>query len=442
MSENQRQMHLGLSIQGSGYHHGAWRLASAPSNTDTNIDFYIQLAKIAEKGKFDMVFLADWLAIRENIDDHMGISRVAGLGRLEPITTLAAIATHTKSIGLMGTISTTFSEPYQVARVMASLDHISKGRAGWNVVTSWSDVEARNFGSDSLLAHPDRYARAREFVDVVFGLWDSWEPDAFIRDKASGVYLDPKKMHVLDHIGANFRVKGPLNMEPPPQRRPIISQAGSSEAGQELAAATADMIFGVPATLEAARKYYASVKGRLAKHGRHPNDLKILPGVMPIVGRTAAEAHAKYRTMNENISEELGLSLISFVFGDLRGMPLDEPIPNPPELDAIDGVRNVYLRPAHEGKTIREIYQLAAVRNWNHPIGSPVEIADYLEEWFTTGAADGFNLLFSDVPETAELFVELVVPELQRRGLFRKEYPGRTLRDNLGLAYPTNRNVE
>lgn len=433
MTDAPLQMHLSLSVQGAGYHYGAWRMPTAPANPDTNIDFYLELAALAERGKFDMLFLADWLAFRE---DHSieGASQISGVGRLEPITTLAAIASHTKRIGLVGTISTTFSQPYQIARTVASLDHISKGRSGWNVVTSWSDEEAKNFGDEKMLEHSRRYARAREFVEVVFGLWDSWEGDAFIRDKATGRYFDPNKLHVLAHKGEHFDVRGPLNMEAPPQGRPIISQAGASHDGQELAAATADMVFALSGSLQSGQEYYGSLKDRMSKYGRHPDELKVMPGMAPIVGRSESDARAWRDALAENVSEELGLALLSPWLGDLRGLPIDKPIPDIDTRYAhIEDRRIGMINLARTGKTIRELYRMVAIRNWNAPTGMAGEVADYMEERFRHNAADGYNLLFTDVPHSARMFVDLVVPELQRRKLFRTEYSGGTLRSHLGL---------
>lgn len=341
----------------------------------------------------------DWLAFREDLSMKAGASQIAGVGRLEPVTTLAALSAHTCHVGLVATISTTFSQPYQIARTVASLDHISKGRAGWNVVTSWSDEEARNFGSDHILEHSKRYRRAREFVDVVFGLWDSWEDDAFVRDKASGCYFDPDKVHILDHQGPHFKVRGPLNMEPPPQGRPIISQAGASEDGQELAAATADMVFALSGSLQQGQAYYANLKGRMGKYGRHPDQLKVLPGVAPIFGETESDARAWREALADAVSEELGVTLLRSSLGDLRGLPVDRPIP---DLDSRVGIPgwhggNAMLKLARSGKTIRELYRVAAIRFWDAPTGMANEVADYFEERFRNHAADGFNLLFTDV---------------------------------------------
>jgi alkanesulfonate monooxygenase len=425
---------MSFSIQGSGYHTSAWRLPSCPDNPDTNIDFYVKLAQLAERGKFDMVFFADWLAVREDLNDKDGSSRVPGIARLEPITTLAAISAHTSRIGLVGTISTSFMEPYHVARIIASLDHVSKGRAGWNVVTSWSDEEARNFSADALADKELRYARAREFLKVVFGLWDTWDEGAFIRDKASGIYFDPDKVHRLNHEGDFFRVRGPLNMERPPQGRPVISQAGASDEGQELAAATADMIFapsGRP--LSEGVAYYEGVKGRMDKYGRPREALKIMPGIHPIVGLSEQDARDRHRALSELISPEQGLALLSPMLGDLTGLPLDKPIPNPEKPHpSISSLKNRVLELANSGKTIRELYMFASGRNSVQPVGTAQEVADYMEERFTQGAADGFNCLFPYVPESAELFIDHVVPILQKRGLYRTDYAGQTLRSHLG----------
>jgi alkanesulfonate monooxygenase len=437
-----RQIHLAFSIQGAGYHTSAWRLPSAPANPDTSIDFYIKLAQLAERGKFDMIFFADWLGLREDLNAPEGASRVPGIARLEPITALAAIASVTSRIGLTGTISTTFMEPFHVARIMGSLDHVSKGRAGWNVVTSWADADARQFGESVTL--PDRhkrYERAQEFMKVVFALWDSWEDDAFVRNKETGIYFDPTKVYPLNHKGEFFAVEGPLTIERTPQGRPIISQAGASEEGQELAAATADMIFANSGkSMEDGRAFYDSVKARMPKYGRAPEELKIMPGIHPVVGTSEQDARDRYQMLQDLITPEQGLALLGPKLGDLRGLPVDKPVPNPPKPHpSFNSLTNRVLELACSGKTIRELYQFASGRNSAQPIGTPAEVADYLEERFTQGAADGFNCLFGYVPESAELFIEHVVPILQKRGLYRKDYEGTTLREHLGLAYPVNR---
>ena len=325
---SQKQMRIGMSLRGHGYHLAAWRHPDVPADASVRIDHYVRTAQTAERGKCDLIFFADGLGIRERDIPRGALARQGrDIVDLDPLTLLPALAMVTHHIGLVATASTTYHEPYHVARTFASLDLISQGRAGWNVVTSWSEAEARNFNRDSQLEYATQYARAREFVDVVKGLWDSWDTDAFLYDKTSGQFYDERKMHVLDHQGTSFTVRGPLNVAPAPQRHPVIVQAGASHEGRELAAATADVVYCLPDTLEAARAYYIDVKGRMAKYGRAPDDLKILPGLRPMVGQTTAEAHAKFNTLQTLLHPLVALSTLSSTFGDLSGYPLDGPVP-------------------------------------------------------------------------------------------------------------------
>ena len=353
---------------------------------------------------------------------------------LEPMTLLPALAMVTRHVGLVTTASTTYNEPYNLARKFATLDLISKGRAGWNVVASWSELEAQNFGLETTLDYDTRYARSAEFVEVVKGLWDSWDDGALVFDKAAGRYFDEAKMHVLDHQGRFFKVRGPLNVAGMPQGHPVIVQAGASEQGRELGAATAEVIYAISGSLEDARAYYADVKGRMAKYGREPDDLKIMPALCPVVGRTRAEAQAKYDELQALIDPLAGLGALYSSFGDLSGYPLDEPVPDgalgSQEMRSLSAL--LVERVRREKPTIRELYLRAGLTG-SARIGTPADIADAMQEWFEAAACDGFNITPATLPGGGEDFVEMVVPELQRRGLFRTEYEGRTLRENLGL---------
>ena len=347
----------------------------------------------------------------------------------------------THHIGLVATASTTYHEPYHVARKFASLDLISQGRAGWNVVTSWSEAEARNFNRDHQLDYATRYERAREFVDVVKGLWDSWDTDAFLYDKTSGQFYDESKMHVLDHKGTYFAVCGPLNVAPAPQRHPVIVQAGASNEGRELAAATADVVYCLHDTVEAARAYYVDVKGRMATYGREPDELKILPGLRPTLGRTTAEARAKFNTLQELLHPLVALSTLYSTFGDLSGYPLDGPVPleqcGPQDVHSISERLRARVRRDHP--TIRQLSQQVAGMGGFNVIGTADEIADVMQAWFEQGACDGFNITPPYLPGGCDDFVDMVIPVLQERGLFRTEYEGATLREHLGLKPAVSR---
>ncbi|UUZ85210.1 LLM class flavin-dependent oxidoreductase [Paenibacillus sp. P26] len=442
MSRPYRQMRLGAFFMIPGHHVAAWRYPDAAAEEIMSLRFYKKLAQTAERGKFDMIFLADGYAVNERFPSAV---QHAVHTRFEPFTLLSALAGATEHIGLAATVSTTYNEPFHVARKFASLDHLSGGRAGWNVVTSSSEAEAHNFGREDHLKHELRYERAREFVDVVQGLWDSWDEDALIIDKSSGLFLDREKVRPLHHKGKWFSVRGPLNIARPPQGHPVIIQAGSSEAGKELAAGTAEVIFTAWQTLVEAQAFYRDVKGRLAKFGRDSDDLKIMPGVFPIIGRTEAEAEEKRALLRELIPPAAGVALLSALISyDLSGYPVDGPLPELPELKDINGNKSRFqlLKDLAERDhlTIRGLYErIAGARGHREIHGTPEQIADQLEDWFVHDAADGFNIMPPYLPGGLEDFVELVVPELQKRGLFRTEYTGRTLRDHLGLRRPANR---
>ncbi|KAB0636722.1 LLM class flavin-dependent oxidoreductase [Burkholderia latens] len=443
MTTRTGHLHLGAFLYPTGHHIAAWR--HPDSQADAGVDFrhYVRLAQAAEAAKFDLVFLADGVGTRG--DDVEFLSRTAHsyVAQFEPLTLLSALAAVTERIGLVGTASTSFNEPFHIARKFASLDHISGGRAGWNLVTSSSAYEARNFNRDAHFEHGERYARAEEFADVVRGLWDSWDDDAFVRDRASGRFFDPCKRHVLDHRGRFFQVRGPLNVARAPQGHPVVVQAGSSPAGTRLAARTAEVIFTAQQTLDDAIAFYADVKAQLAAFGRAPDSLKIMPGVFPMVGRTESEAKEKFDALQALIDPKVGLALVSGLTGgvDLSGYPLDGPIPPLPETNASKSRQTLTLELARrENLTIRELYlRIAGARGHWQLVGTPEQIVDALEERFVQYGADGYNVMAPTLPGGLDDFIELVLPELRRRGLFRRDYAGRTLRDHLGLRRPARR---
>jgi FMN-dependent oxidoreductase (nitrilotriacetate monooxygenase family) len=432
-----RQMKLGVSMIGLGYHVAAWRHPDVPADGTPNIRHSVEVAQAAERGKLDMVFLADAVGIREYDEPPGALCRFSNSSRFEPLTLLAALAMVTERIGLVATVSTTYSEPFTVARKFASLDHISGGRAGWNVVTSVTAMEAQNFSYDAPPDYDKRYDRAGEFVDVVRGLWNCWDDDAFVHDKASGIFFDPAKMRLLDHKGAYFGVRGPLNIPRTPQGHPVIVQAGASEQGLELAAATADVVFAASATLQAAQKYYAAVKGKMAKYGRPQEHLNVMPGIMAVLGRTGQEAQDKYGALQDLIDPKVGLAQLAASLGDLSAYPLDGPVPEPANPRMRSRAALMLDMARRNNLTIRQLYLAVAAGNGhNVVVGTPQRVADEMQQWFTSDAADGFNFVPAALPGGITDFVDLLVPELQRRGLFRTEYEGPTLRDNLGLPRP------
>lgn len=444
MSTNKKQLRLGAFLPGPGHHIAAWRHPDAQADGGLNFQHYRRVAQTAERGKFDMIFLADGVAVWDHGQGMEAFSRSGQFSvHFEPLTLLSALSTVTEHIGLVATASTTYEEPFHLARKFASLDHLSGGRAGWNLVTSANEAAALNFSKDKHLEHALRYKRAREFVDVVTGLWDSWEDDAFLRNKESGVYFDPDKLHIPNHKGEHFSVRGPLNVARPPQGYPVIVQAGSSEDGKNLAAQTAEAIFTAQQTLQEAQAFYADVKGRLANYGRNPDHLKIMPGVFPIIGKTEREAKDKFDQLQELIHPVVGLGLLSGMIGgfDLSGYPLDGPLPDLPETNAGKSRQKLLIDLARrENLTIRQLYlAIAGARGHRQILGTPAQIADQLEDWFLNDGADGFNIMPPYLPGGLDEFVDLVIPELQRRGLFRTEYEGQTLRENLGLPRPANK---
>jgi len=438
-------MKLGTLIHPTGNHVASWLHPDSQIDAGTNFRHYVQLAQTVERGKFDGLFLADALAVREG--NREALSRWPQyMAYFEPITLLSAIAPLTTHLGLAATATTSYHEPYNVARAFASLDHISGGRAGWNVVTSANIAEAFNFGREAHYEHGERYDRAAEFTEVVQGLWDSWDDDAFVRDRASGRYWLPDKLHTLNHKGEHFSVRGPLNVARSPQGQPVIFQAGSSEVGKELAARFAEAVFTPQHTLEGAQAFYRDLKGRMAKYGRMPDHLKVLPGLNPIVGRTEAEAQEKHVFLQSLIHPAVGLELLSNALGgfDLAGYDLDGPLPEAVENWKAQGgttsFRNVLGWARNEHLTIRQLYQrYAGARGQRTLIGTATQVADHMQEWFLNYGVDGFLIQAAYLPGGLDDFVDLVVPELQARGLFRTEYEGTTLRENLGLPRPASR---
>lgn len=435
-----RQMKLGMFLRPAGHHVASWRLPHAQDDAGVNLARYVELAQKAERALFDMLFVADNAAVPRGTFENM--SRMHYVVWFEPLTLMAALATQTRNIGLVCTSTTTYDEPFHVARRFASLDLISAGRSGWNLVTSANPAEALNFGREEHAEKAERYRRAREFVEIVRGLWDSWDDDAFVRDKAEGRFFDPAKVHVLDHAGSHFKVRGPLNVARSPQGQPVVVQAGASDDGRQLAAETAEVVFTAHTHIDSAREFYADVKRRMVKLDRSPEDLKIMPGLFVSVGRTRSEAQAKFDALQDAIHPDVGVALLSNYIGfNLTGYDVDGPLPDIPE-SKVHSSRSTLLSSLakRENLTIRQLYlRMAGGRGHYQIVGSVSEVADMMEEWFTTGAADGFNFLAPVFPQGLDDFADLVIPELQRRGLFRTAYEGTTLRDNLGLSRPKSR---
>ncbi len=440
MDRGKGQLKLGMFLRPAGHHLVAWRHPQSHADAGVNFRSFVEVARIAERGLFDMLFSAD-SATASSVFDENGLRRMHYVAWIEPFTLMASLAAVTTHIGLVCTASTTFEEPFSLARRFASLDLVSGGRAGWNLVTSGNHTAAFNFSRDEHMAKHDRYLRAREFAEVVTGLWDSWEDDAFIRDRESGIFFDPAKMHTLGHRGEHFKVMGPLNVARSPQGRPVLVQAGASDDGKELAAETAEVVFAASPTIEEGRAFYADVKGRMAKYGRDPDDLKVMPGFYVTVAPTQAEAQAKRAALQDLIHPEVGLALLVQRTGlDLSGYDVDGPLPDVDPEHAISSRATLLSDMARrEGLTIRQLYtRIAGGRGHYDICGTPHYIADVMEEWFRTGAADGFNIMPPILPAGLEDFVDLVVPELQRRGLHRTCYEGTTLREHLGLRRPEN----
>ncbi|PTE10527.1 LLM class flavin-dependent oxidoreductase [Mesorhizobium helmanticense] len=420
MTDTSRQMKLGLFLWATGHHIAAWRHPKAHVTAGVDIDHYIQLARTAEAAKFDMIFCEDAAGLREaNVGIASQTSRSIGF---EPISLLSALAVQTERIGLVSTASTSYNEPYGLARTFLSLDHLSGGRAGWNLVTSASPIEAANFGSTGLKPHADRYEQAREFAEVVTGLWRGTGADGF------------------NHDGQSFSVRDALDLPRSPQGAPVMVQAGASDVGRDLAARTADVVFTAAQTFEEAKAFYDDLKGRLAAYEREPDDIKIMPGVSPVVAETEAEAREKYEELQELIPDDVGVALLSsyLSISDLGRYPIDGPMPELPETEGMKSRQALVVEQSRrDGLSIRQLARhFAGARGHWRIVGTAAQVADELQARFEGGAADGFNVMPSWFPGELDAFAALVVPELQRRGLFRTEYEGRTLRENLGLKRP------
>lgn len=437
---NHRQLHLGAFMRPVSIHTSAWRYPGAYADANFNFQHYVRFIQTLERGCFDAFFMADHLAVLNM--PMAALQRSATVSSFDPLTLLPALAALTSRIGLIATASTSYNEPYHVARKFASLDHISDGRAGWNVVTSANPHEALNFGREQHMDHAERYRRAREFYEVVTGLWDSWADDAFIRDVEQGIYFDAERLHVLAHVGQEFKVRGPLNVARPPQGWPVIVQAGSSEAGRQLAAETAEMVFSADVSIDTAQAFYADVKGRMAKLGRDPDHLKIMPGAFVVIGSSLAAAEDRKRRLDALVHPDSGISSLSVLLGcDASAFDLDGPLPAIPESNASRSSRDKLLSMARERHmTVREMAQwVGGAYGILEMLGTPAMIADQMQAWFEARACDGFNVMFPYLPAGLDDFVLQVVPELQRRGIFRRHYQGKTLREHLGLPRPANR---
>ncbi len=431
MTDSKREMKLGMFFAPGGHNMAGWRHPDAYP-LGFSLESYIKAAQTAERACFDLVFVADVFSLspRRNRADAF---------RFEPLTLLSALAMKTSRIGLVATASTSFNEPYNVARKFASLDHISNGRAGWNIVTSWSPIEANNFGLEEHIDHGERYRRAGEFVEVVRKLWDSGDDGAVVIDKDSGAFFDKERVQTIDHEGEYYKVRGPLSVPRCPQGHPVLVQAGSSEDGMNLAARVGEVIFTIQRSLDGAKEFYSAIKSRADASGRDPRHANVLPGVLPYVGRTRQEAQDKHDQLLALIHPQAGLGALSRMVGvDLLSADVEAPFP---EIDLSNVAQSRVVgivETAHkEGMSIRQVYERLTVSKGHHQIiGSASEIADLLQEWFESGACDGFNIMPPMMPNGLNDFVELVVPELQRRGLFRTAYRGTTLRDHLELPRP------
>ncbi|AWN35848.1 LLM class flavin-dependent oxidoreductase [Methylobacterium radiodurans] len=434
-----RHLHLNVNLLHAGVYPSAWRLPQSRPDAFLDIDHFVRVARIAERGKLDAIFLADTPAITDRIDYRP-------FNALEPTVVLAAVAAATSHVGLVATASTTYNEPYNLARRFASLDLVSRGRAGWNVVTTADAAAGRNFGFVGASEHGARYARAREFTDLVHALWDSWEDDAFVGDKASGRFVDTAKVRPVDHRGVHYTVAGPLTVPRSAQGRPVTFQAGGSEDGRELAAATADAVFSLAQTREDGAAYARDLRARAARYGRGPDALVVLPGLATVLGSTEAEARRRQDELWDLVPEPYSLARLA---GTLRidptrldlDKPLPDPLPLPPDANHTMFLGTLALA-RRDGLTVRQLLRaLGGGVGHRIVVGTPEAVADDIEAWFRAGAADGFNLMPDVLPEGLETFVDAVVPILQRRGLFRRDYAGATLRDHLGLARPASRHA-
>ena len=434
-----RQIKLGAFMRPTTIHTGAWRYPGGLPDANFNLGHIQHFAKRLEEAKFDAFFMADHLAVLNMPIE--ALKRSHTVTSFDPLTLLPALAMTTKHLGLVATASTTFEQPYLIARRFASLDHLSGGRAGWNIVTTSNPDAALNFGLEEHMEHDERYARAREFYEVVTGLWDSWADDAFVRDVESGVFFDPDKLHVLNHKGKYLSVRGPLNIARPVQGWPVIVQAGASDAGRQLAAETAEVVFAGGGRLEDDQAYYADVKARTERAGRDPDQIKILPGAFVILGETDDHARDKRLKLDSLVHYESSIAALSIALGtDASKFDPDGPLPPIPESNASQSGRaRVVALAARDRLTVRQLAQRLGGYAGLGFVGSLKTVADRMEQWFVERGCDGFNVLFPYLPEGLDDFVDKLVPELQRRGLFRREYEGPTLRDNLGLRRPENR---
>lgn len=432
MSQSRKPFHLNAFLMGVGHHEAAWRHPRTEAHRVLDVKHFQELGRIAERGKLDSVFFADGLAVGPRIKRNT-------LAVFEPVTLLSAIATATERVGLIATASTTYNEPFNLARKFASLDHISGGRAGWNIVTSGNEDEAFNFGYDAIPEHARRYERAQEFVDVAVQLWDSWESEAIVLDEEAGIFADPDKVHTLDYQGERFRVRGPLNSPRGPQGRPLLVQAGSSESGKEFAARYAEAVFTAQRSIDEGRAFYRDLKSRLAKYGRSADELKVLPGLVPFIADTEEQARALEQEFTDLISPDYALKQLSSLLGvDLTEHALDAPLPPLPAESEIEGGKSRFTLvkdlAEREELTVRQLIgKLGGGRGHRTFAGTPEQIADELQSWYEQGAADGFNIMPPYLPGGLEDFVDRVVPILQERGLFRTEYTATTLRGHYGL---------
>ncbi len=434
-------MSLGAFVHETGQHVAGWRHPGAHTGAGVSFKEITQAAQTAERGLFDLFFLADSAAM-SLLGSAESRGRMGKVVKFEPITVLSALAAVTSRIGLVGTVSSSFSDPYLLARQFASMDQISGGRVGWNLVTSNNEAEALNHSREAHLAHADRYDRAVEFAAVVQGLWESWDEDAFIRDPVSGVFFDPAKVHALNHKGRHFQVRGPLNIARSPQGRPVLVQAGASDTGRDVAARTAEVVFTAQTTFDQAQAFYADVLARLPAFGRSAEDVCILPGIYPVVGRTQAEAEDKFAALQALIHPAVGLAGLEATIGvSLAGHDLDGPVPEMPVTNGPRSRQALLLEAGRrDGLTLGQLCALnAGPRGHVLACGTAAQVADVMEHWFTDGAADGFNVMPAWLPGSLDDFVDMVVPELQRRGLFRTAYQGTTLREHLGLRRPAGR---
>jgi len=433
-----RQLHFNLFINSRGHHEASWRHPDASPLALSDIRYYQDLATRAEAGLFDSIFLADQLAARDDVERAPRVW-------LEPITALGALAMTTSRIGLIATASTTYTEPYNLARQFASLDFISSGRAGWNIVTSWSAPAAANYGDDAQVSHAERYARAEEFMQVAKGLWDSWADDAIVDDRESGIYARPDRIRPINHKGDFYKVAGPLNMPRGPQGRPVLVQAGSSDTGRRFAARHAEAVFTAHMEKATAQAFYKDLKGLVAELGRPADQIHILPGLSAVIGSTEAEAQRMAQDLNDLADPEVGRKRLSSRFGghDFSHLPLDTPLkpedfPDPSTVQAARSRTELIVGLVrNEGLTLRQLLsKLAGARGHFTFAGTPEQVADLIEDWFTNGAADGFNIMPPLLPPMLQTFVDEVIPILQKRGLFRTEYEGETLREHYGLKRP------